>query len=258
MKYLIRFALRTIPRHRLHRISHIFLIMISPFYRGSKYEDPITGIGYRKMLSYGRINPRPNALAPNSLSLERHRLFWLYLKNKTNFFTDDLRLLHMAPEYCFLKRFRAMKNIDYVTADLNSPWADVHMDAHDIPFEENSFDVIFANHLLEHVQDDIKVMSEFYRVMKPGGWGIFAVPQDLSMEKTAEDPNVTDPKERERLYWQEDHLRLYGRDYADRLASVGFKVTEDDYIKTLGPELVEKYCLTPDEIVYYCQKPLDA
>lgn len=255
MKYLIQFALKTIPRHHLHRISHLFLMMISPFYRGNKYEDPITGIKYRKMLPYGRINPRKNALAPDSLSLERHRLLWLYLKEKTNFFTAQLRFLHVAPEYCFLRLFKKMDNLDYVTGDLNSPWADVHFDAHDIPFDDNSFDVVMANHLLEHVEDDVKVMSEFHRVMKPGGWGIFLVPMDRSRQETYEDPTITDPKEREKHFWQDDHLRLYGLDYPERLASVGFEVAKDDYVKTLGPELVERYCISPEETIYFCKKP---
>ncbi|NNC85988.1 MAG: methyltransferase domain-containing protein, partial [Bacteroidia bacterium] len=250
--------LKTIPRHHLHKISHIVLRLISPFYRGNNFEDPITGIKYRKMLSYGRNNPRPNALAPDSLSLERHRILWLYLKEKTNFFTDQIKFLHLAPEYCFLKLFRKQKNLDYTCADLNSPWADVHMDVHDIPFDENTFDVIMGNHLLEHVEDDRKVMREFYRVMKPGGWGIFMVPMDYNRKETYEDPSITDPKEREKHFWQSDHVRLYGLDYSDRLGKAGFEVTVDDFVKKLSPELVKRYGLPPNEIIYFCKKPASA
>ena len=87
--------------------------------RGDKFEDPINGKSYRKLLPYGRLNPRENALAPDSMSLERHRLIWLYLKEKTNFFTDDIKFLHIAPEYCFISLFKKQKNLDYTTADLN-------------------------------------------------------------------------------------------------------------------------------------------
>ena len=254
MKLLISIATRIIPRHYLQHVSHFFLLIFSLFLRGNKFEDPINGKTYRKLLPYGRLKPRENAIAPDSLSLERHRLMWLFLKNKTNFFTDNLKFLHIAPEYCFIKIFKGMKNLDYLTADLISPWADVKMDVHDIPFEENTFDVVICNHVLEHVDDANKVMKEFYRVMKPGGWGIFQVPIDYKNPVTIEDRSVTDPRERERLYWQSDHLRLFGRDYRDKLTAAGFKVTESNFINEIDPKLVERYALDKNEIVYYCQK----
>ena len=254
MKLLISIATRIIPRHYLQHVSHFFLRIFSLFLRGNKFEDPINGKTYRKLLPYGRLKPRENAIAPDSLSLERHRLMWLFLKNKTNFFTDNLKFLHIAPEYCFIKIFKGMKNLDYLTADLISPWADVKMDVHDIPFEENTFDVVICNHVLEHVDDADKVMKEFYRVMKSGGWGIFQVPIDYNNSVTIEDRSVTDPRERERLYWQSDHLRLFGRDYGDKLAAAGFKVTESNFINEINPKLVERYALDKNEIVYYCQK----
>ena len=254
MKLLISIATRIIPRHYLQHVSHFFLRIFSLFLRGNKFEDPINGKTYRKLLPYGRLKPRENAIAPDSLSLERHRLMWLFLKNKTNFFTDNLKFLHIAPEYCFIKIFKGMKNLDYLTADLISPWADVKMDVHDIPFEENTFDVVICNHVLEHVDDADKVMKEFYRVMKPGGWGIFQVPIDYNNSVTIEDKSVTDPRERERLYWQSDHLRLFGLDYGDKLTAAGFKVTESNFINEIDPKLVERYALDKNEIVYYCQK----
>lgn len=222
--------------------------------RGKKIQDPINGITYRKLLPYGRINSRENALAPDSMSLERHRLLWLYLNQKTNFFKDQLSFLHIAPEYCFLPLFKKQKNLKYTTADLNSPWADIKMDVHDIPFDDNSFDVIMCNHVLEHVEDDHKVMGEFFRVMKKGGWGIFQVPIDTSREETFDDSSITDPKERERNYWQADHVRLYGNDYGKKLAAVGFDVIEDNFINELSQKEVERYALPKGELIYYCKK----
>lgn len=254
MKRIIAFATRFIPRHTLQRFAHLVLRMLSVFYRGSRFEDPITGIRYRKLLPYGRIHSRPNALAPDSLSLERHRLIWLYLKNETNFFTDRLRFLHLAPEYCFLRLFRRMENLDYVTGDLISPWADHHFDAHQIPFEDESFDVVMANHLLEHVDDDKQVMAECYRILKQNGWAIFQVPIDYNNAITLEDKSITDPEERERLYWQRDHVRLYGRDYPERLRAVGFDVTEDNYQERIGSEAAQRFALMPGEKVYFCKK----
>lgn len=188
------------------------------------------------------------------MSLERHRLLWLYLKERTGFFTDNLKMLHIAPEYCFFKRFKKMENLDYTSADLISPWADVKMDIQDIPFDENTFDVIMCNHVLEHVDDDRKAMDEFYRVMKPGGWGIFQVPVDYTREDTYEDASITDPREREKHYWQSDHLRLYGKNYGEVLAKSGFEVVEENFINDLPKELVERYALPKDEIIYLCKK----
>ena len=255
MKFIIAIVTRIIPRSFLHIVSHFFLRILSWFYRGNKFEDPINEITYRKLLPYGRLDSRKNALAPDSMSLERHRLLWLYLKEKTNFFTDKIKFLHIAPEFCFIKPFKNLSNIEYITGDLLSPWADVKMDVHNIPFNDNSFDVIMCNHVLEHVKDDNKVMKEFFRVMKPGGWGIFQVPIDYSNNETLEDPNITSKRDREKYYWQSDHLRLYGLDYGKKLSSVGFNVTEDDFVKKLPTDKVIRYALPKDEIIYFCQKP---
>ena len=254
MKIIISIATRLIPRHYLQHVSHIFLRILSLFMRGNKFEDPINGIKYNKLLPYGRLKPRENALAPDSMSLERHRLMWLFLQQKTNFFTEKLKFLHVAPEFCFINLFKKMENLQYITGDLVSPWADVKMDVHNIPFNDNEFNVVICNHVLEHVKDDKKVMEEFYRVMKKGGWGIFQVPIDKNNKQTIEDPNITDPKDREKLYWQSDHLRLYGLDYSKKLQKVGFKVTESNFINELEQELVNKYALPKDEIIYFCEK----
>lgn len=254
MKKIISFVIRKIPRKYLQIVSPLALKVLSFFYRGNNVECPISGRTYRKFLPYGRTNPRPNALCPDSLSLERHRLMWLYLKEKTNFFSDNLKVLHIAPEHCFLKKFESMKNLDYITADIESPLAKVKMDVHDIPFPENTFDVVFCNHVMEHVDDDIKAMSEILRVMKPGGWAIIQSPQDLSRETTLEDPTLKTPEERERVHGQSDHVRTYGKDYPQRLRKAGFQVTEDRYVMELPKEKVERYALPGEEIIYLCRK----
>lgn len=179
---------------------------------------------------------------------------WLYLKDRTDFFSKPHKLLHIAPELCFIDKFKAMENLDYTTADLESPLADVKMDVHDIPFDDSTFDVVFCNHVMEHVDDDIKAISEIHRVLKPGGWAIIQSPQDYSREETLEDPSITDPKERERIYWQSDHVRLFGMDYGKRLEKAGFHVTEDKYVMELPAETVKRYALPAKEIIYFCAK----
>ncbi len=246
--------LRHVPRRYIQYFSHYILKVVALFYYGNKVQCPIDGRTYRTFLPYGRLNPRPNALCPSSLSLERHRLMWLFLRRKTNFFNEHLKLLHIAPELCFIKIFKKMENIDYTTGDIESPLADVKMDVHNIPFDDDTFDVVFCNHVMEHVENDIKAMSEIYRVLKSGGWAIIQSPVYPEIEKTIEDPAVTDPKERERLFGQDDHLRKYGRDYGDRLRKAGFKVTEDHFLDEINEKERIRYALPGEEIIYFCEK----
>ena len=232
--------------------------ILAVYLKGSKYIDPIDGKSFRKFLPYGYGKQRPNALSPSTLSLERHRLMWLYLQNETDFFKADIsgkkRVLHMAPEQCFLARFKKLIHIDLITADLYSPIVDVKADICDLPFEENSFDIIFCNHVLEHIEDDNKAMQELYRVLKPGGFGIFQIPQDYSREKTYEDITISSPENRAKHFGQYDHVRIYGLDYFDRLRSVGFKVNEVNYSKKLPQHEVDKFRLMKDEILPVCFK----
>lgn len=254
MKKLFKLILNTIPRPLLIRLSYVVRPMLALALKGNTYTDPIDGRSFKKFLPYGYGQQRENVLSPSTLSLERHRLLWLYLKNETDFFTTPKKFLHVAPEQAFYKRFRKQENLDYTTTDLYSPLADVKADICDLPFEDNSYDIILCNHVLEHIPDDTKAMQELYRVLKPGGMGIFQIPQDLSREKTFEDDSITDPKERARIFGQYDHVRVYGRDYFDKLRSVGFTVIEEDYTKKLSPEQVDCYRLAQGEIIPVCFK----
>ncbi|THD66317.1 SAM-dependent methyltransferase [Robertkochia marina] len=249
MKKLFKYVLNTVPRPLLIRLSYLARPLVAAYYKGDRYTDPIEGKSYRSFLPYGYENQRENVLAPGTLSLERHRLLWLYLKRKTNFFSAPLKVLHFAPEQAFYQRFRALKNIDYTTTDLNSPLADVKADICNLPFEDNSFDVILCNHVLEHIPDDAKAMQELYRIMKPGGWGVFQIPQDLNRETTFEDDSITDPKERARIFGQYDHVRVYGRDYFEKLREVGFKVIKEDLAARMPKEKVDTYRIDPSEII---------
>jgi len=228
--------------------------MIAFFLKGNQFTDPIDGKSFRSFLDYGYVKQRKNVLSPSTLSLERHRLLWLYLKHETNFFSDQLKVLHFAPEQCFLKRFQALKNLDYTTTDLNSPIADVKADICNLPFQDNSYDVILCNHVLEHIPDDVKAMQELYRVMKPGSWGIFQIPQDLNRETTFEDNTITDKKERTKIFGQYDHVRVYGRDYFDKLRSIGFEVEAIDYTSSFTEEEIKQYCLAKGELIPLIRK----
>jgi SAM-dependent methyltransferase len=251
MKQLISFLIRFVPRKYLQRVGGAGVKVLGLFYRGSNVTCPVCGNSYKKFLPYGRINPRPNALCPSCLSLERHRLIWLYLKEKSNFFSSKLKVLHIAPEACFIKRFEKQHGENYITADIESPLAKVKMDIHKIPFEANTFDVVLCNHVLEHVDDDLQAMREIHRVLKPGGFSILQVPFFHPIpETTFEDPSITDPREREKIFGQDDHVRKFGRDYSRRLERAGLKAIEDHFVTNLSKDLRRKYGLADGEIIY--------
>ena len=206
-------------------------------------------------MPYGYEKPRENVLSPSTLSLERHRLLWLYLKQETDFFSKPARLLHFAPEQAFYRRFKKLDHLDYVTTDLDSPLAAVKADICHLPFASNSMDIILCNHVLEHIPDHLQALSELYRVLKPGGWGIFQVPQDLNREFTFQDDTIRDASQRRKLFGQYDHVRVYGRDYFEILAAAGFKSQAIDYTTKLGKEAIEKFRLASGELIPLVRKP---
>jgi SAM-dependent methyltransferase len=182
---LFKSILNTVPRPWLIKVSYWVRPIIALSLKGDTFTDPIDGKSFRKFLPYGYGKQRENALSPSTLSLERHRLMWLFLMEETDFFTSKKKkkVLHIAPEQCFLDIFRKQKNLDYITSDIESPIADVKADICNLPFNDNSFDIIFCNHVLEHIANDTKAMQELYRVLKPDGMGIFQIPQENSREK---------------------------------------------------------------------------
>jgi len=247
MKKLVPLILNTIPRPLLIRLSRFALFVTSLLYSGSKVSCPVCGKNFRKFLPYGYERVREGALCPGCFSLERHRLLWLYLQRKTGFFTEKLKVLHIAPEQCFHSRFRKLHNLDYTTADLESPLADVKLDIQNMPFEEDVFDIIICNHVLEHVEDDKKALSEIYRVLKKDGFAILQVPADFSLVQTYENSSVTSEADRKRHFGQKDHLRLYGSDYSQRVRNAGFRILEDNFLNSLNMREIKKYMLPENE-----------
>src|SRR6266849_5073580 len=154
----------------------------------------------RRFRPFGLI-PRQEALCPVCESLERHRLIYLYMTKKTDLFVGHpKKMLHVAPEPQLSRLFREADGIDYLSADLSAPNAMAKMDIMDIRYPDDTFDVIYCIPILEHVADDRQAMREFYRVLKPGGWAILQVP--IPAGTTVEDPTVSSPEERERLFGQ--------------------------------------------------------
>jgi SAM-dependent methyltransferase len=206
-------------------------------------EKQIVGSGYRK------------ALCPVCYSSDRIRLLYLFLKSRTGIFKEPLSLLHIAPNDSIKKKLEENKQLDYLTADIDQEKVMEQMDITRINYPEGSFDVIICNHVLEHIPDDKTAMKELYRVLKPGGWAILQVPFSKILDETFEDPSITNPEDRERIFGQTDHVRIYGLDYPIKLQNAGFKLelyrwTEDNDLK--NPKNL--YGLNPDEIIFFARK----
>lgn len=254
MQSLIKLFLNIFSRGFLIRISFFVKPILKILMYGNKFTDPIDGNTFRAFLPYGYNKIRNNVLSPSTYSLERHRLLWLYLKNETSFFKAKLKVLHFAPESALMNQFKKLKNLSYDTIDLNSPIADIKADICDLPFLDNSYDFILCNHVLEHIVDDNKAIRELYRVLKKNGIGIFQVPIDYNRDTTFEDFSATNKKERNKLFGQYDHVRIYGLDFFDRLQKAGFSVERCEYTSKLSKEDIIKFCLPKKEIIPICRK----
>lgn len=194
---------------------------------------------------------KPNRKCPSCGSLERHRFIWHFLIEHTNFLDGSAKaLLHFAPEKILETLFRQIPGVDYLSADLSSPRAMVKMDITAIEYPDASFDVIYCSHVLEHVIEDRKAMREMKRVLKPEGACLIQIP--LFGEPTQEDPTVTSPEERLRLYGQEDHVRKYGPDVVDRLRESGFMVVELTAGDVLGEAECERMLVPAYETIFFC------
>jgi SAM-dependent methyltransferase len=237
-------------------------------YLGFRYKCPICNSHLRTFLPFGSAFPvltekrvvggghRLQAVCPLCGCVDRSRLLYLYLLHKTDVLQKPTRLLHVAPEAPIARMLRHHRAIDYLSADLSATNVMVKMDITSIQFPENSFDAIVCNHVLEHVPDDRKAMSELYRVLKPGGWAILQVPISLSSKSTYEDCSIRTSSGREQAFGQADHVRLYGGDYKDRLDQAGFNVsvfkwtTEPDRFGGPG----NRFGLNEEEDVYVATK----
>lgn len=220
---------------------------LSLLYHGDRVTCPCCGQSARKFMpTVLPVGPnRPNARCPNCGARDRQRHLWLYLERKTNLFSDRLRVLHFAPERIFEEKLRSRANLDYVSTDLARARADVKADITDLPFPDDSFDVILCSHVLEHVVEDRKAMRELHRVLRPGGWALVLVPIDFGREETFENPAIVAPADRERLFGQADHIRVYGRDFTARLEEAGFTVRVEDFRRELGETAARRYGLRP-------------
>lgn len=220
-------------------------------YHGSAHECPICNSTVARLKPMGT---RATARCPVCGSLERHRLIWLHCRANTNLLDGRARrLLHIAPEPCLVRVLQKLPNLEYVRSDFAGSRTTIRLDVTAIPFRDASFDVIFCNHVLEHVTEDRQAMKELHRVLKPGGWAIMQVP--IKGDRTLEDPAITSPEARTLHYGQDDHVRQYGLDYEDRLRAAGFLVDRNPLATRFAATERQRYGLMVDEDLYCCSKP---
>lgn len=244
---------RVLPRSVLTPLRAARDALAGAWYHGTGRWCPVCGHSSRRFRRHGLV-PREDAKCPRCGALERHRLVWLYFVRRTDLFDGRLkRVLHIAPEQCFESRLRQQFGAGYLTADLLDPRVMERMDITHICHPDESFDVICCSHVLEHVPEDRLAMSELRRVLKRGGWAVLLVP--ITVEQTIEDPTVTDPAERERLFGQHDHVRRYGPDHVDRLRSAGFDVVVTGVSDLIRGEDPSRLGLARcDAAIYHCTR----
>lgn len=234
-------------------------------HRGSKYICPFCGYASNDLMESGLDNEilykykivgggRRKSTCYRCGAYDREKLVYLFLRDNLKLFdgVTHFKILHVAPEKKLSDIIRSCSSLEHICGDLfceGYPSYVHEMNILDLKFKDNTFDVIICNHVLEHIEDDRKAMSELYRVLKPGGTAILQAPISKCLEKTFEDFTVVTPAERERIFGQKDHVRIYGTDYKDRLESVGFVVK----IESISKEN-QKYGLNPDEDLFVCLK----
>ncbi|WP_336989997.1 class I SAM-dependent methyltransferase [Bacillus infantis] len=199
---------------------------------------------------------KETAICPFCESLDRERLYRLYIERETDLLKRKQKLLHIAPEMNLRQWISNESTVDYLAGDLMPADAEtIQMDIRAIPYPEGSFDVIMCSHVLEHILEDQAAMNELYRVLKPGGWSILQVPISLNLKKSLENPAITSPEERLIYFGQDDHVRLYSQeDFTGRLEAAGFIVELYDFAEHHGLEEAKRYGLSAGDTLYIGRK----
>jgi SAM-dependent methyltransferase len=239
-----------VPRRYRYVIRGAALRLVGPLFRGENVTCPCCARRSRRWVSFGY----PNRLCPRCSSSERSRLLMLYLRNETPFFSDGecLTVAHFAAEYSLMRQFSRLSNLDYIAADLDPPFGGIEMDIRALPLAAQSVDIAICSHVLEHVPEDGTAMAELRRVLRPGGLALVMVPRDPRRATTYEDHSITTPEGRLVAFGQDDHVRVYGLDFEDRLRAAGFEVAGLSYTARLGPEAIDRYGLDEADVIFVC------
>lgn len=218
---------------------------------GTRRYCPCCDSHLRRFSAFG-VRPRPDALCPVCGALERHRLASLFFRSRDELLCGLRSILHVAPEPPIARILRSSASEAYVSIDFSDDGAMVLADLTRMPFRSRSFDAVFCSHVLEHVPDDRRALEELYRILRPGGWALVQVP--ISGEATVEDPSITDPELRRRLFGQPDHVRVYGRDFRDRLEEASFAVSVERPHQGFDQASITRCGLRSVNDMYLCRK----
>ncbi len=219
-------------------------------HRGNRVLCPVCGCRFERFKDDWN---RPDALCWRCGSHERHRAQWLLLERRAELLASTHSMLHFAPEWCLRRRLSQISGLRYVTADLTQPDVDLQLDLTRLDLPDHSFDAVICSHVLEHIPDDVAAMRELCRVTAAGGWCLVMVPLDLSIEQTYEDSSIVDPSERERAFWQHDHVRLYAADIAGRLEAAGFVVERISPVAEFGAAAVTRCRIGRADEILLCR-----
>ncbi|MBV9047685.1 MAG: methyltransferase domain-containing protein [Solirubrobacterales bacterium] len=219
-------------------------------HRGNRVLCPVCGCRFERFKDDWN---RPDALCWRCGSHERHRAQWLLLERRAELLASAHSMLHFAPEWCLRRRLSQIGGLRYVTADLTQPDVDLHLDLMRLDLPDHSFDAVICSHVLEHIPDDAAAMRELCRVTAAGGWCLVMVPLDLSIAQTYEDSSIVDPSERERAFWQHDHVRLYAPDIAGRLEAAGFVVERISPVAEFGEATVARCRIGRADEILLCR-----
>lgn len=236
------------------RLLDLLLALRALLFLGRRYTCPCCGWRVRAFTAGGAtLKTRELSYCPRCNSKARHRRIWLFLRQRTNLFTEPVHLLHVSPKYALSRRFVRMRGLDYVGADLNDrPNIHVRMDLTATPFRSAQFDAVICVHVMEEIVDDGAAMREIHRVLAPGGWALVSVPTRMD-DETYEDWTIVDPKERQRAFGEKAHVRVYGYDLVHRLEDAGFKV-DVDWAEDVDQQTRDRYGLRDDENIFLCTK----
>jgi SAM-dependent methyltransferase len=185
----------------------------------------------------------------------RHRAQWLLFESRPELLGEINSLLHLAPEWALRRRLREVGHLRYVTADLDQPGVDLHLDltAADTEVADASFEGVICSHVLEHIPDDRAAMRRLRRITAPAGWCLVMVPLDLARAETYEDPSITTAEARHRAFWRPDHVRLYAPDIEERLRAAGFTVERIQPYVAFGEERCRRCSIGPFEELWLCR-----
>ena len=269
----VRHAIRVALRDKNYNMSLVYDMSSfiidnkHQFYNGEKGTNECLLCGNKniKFKAAGERNPiflekkivgggyRESVVCPCCGSSDRSRWAYWVLKNQTNIFEEECTVLHFAPEKQIQEKLQDNENCDYYAGDICRV-GDLHkIDVTDIQFTDNIADYIIINHVMEHISEEGKAVSELKRVLKENGKIIMSFPISM-IQKTFEDKTIISEKAREEYYGQKDHVRLYGIDYKERFENYGLDIKVFSPKEYMSDKEIEKYGLIREDILLICSK----